>query len=102
MTRREIMDTAYKSGNVASITTMLGSFRTGKDQARPQRSASPSATIGSAPQGGQGAQQRVRPYSELTNAQQRFRMGQITREQYNQIENSFEVLATKQLVDYNK
>lgn len=103
MTRRDLMNVAYQRSDVGSVITMLDAYSAAKDKNRPQRSATPNGSVHSAPQGGQGGQQRrVRPYSDLAKAQAQFRQGLITRDKYVQIENHFEALASNGLVDYNK
>ena len=103
MTRRDLMNVAYQRSDVGSVITMLDAYSAAKDKNRPQRSATPNGSVHSAPQGGQGGQQRrVRPYSDLSKAQAQFRQGRITRDKLVEIENHFETLASNGLVDYNK
>lgn len=103
MTRRDLMNVAYQRSDVGSVVTMLDAYTAAKDKNRPTRSATPNGSVHSAPQGGQGGQQRrIRPYSDLGKAQAQFRRGQITRDKLVEIENHFETLASNGLVDYNK
>lgn len=103
MTRRDLMNVAYQRADVGSVVTMLDAYSAAKDKNRPTRSATPNGSVHSAPQGGQGGQQRrVRPYSDLSKAQAQFRQGRITRDKLVEIENHFETLASNGLVDYNK
>ena len=103
MTRRDLMNVAYQRADVGSVVTMLDAYSAAKEKNRPSRSATPNGSVHSAPQGGQGGQQRrVRPYSDLTKAQAQFRQGRITRDKLVEIENHFETLASNGLVDYNK
>ena len=103
MTRRDLMNVAYQRADVGSVVTMLDAYSAAKDKNRPSRSATPNGSVHSAPQGGQGGQQRrVRPYSDLAKAQAQFRQGRITRDKLVEIENHFETLASNGLVDYNK
>ena len=103
MTRRDLMNVAYQRADVGSVVTMLDAYSAAKEKNRPSRSATPNGSVHSAPQGGQGGQQRrVRPYSDLAKAQAQFRQGRITRDKLVEIENHFETLASNGLVDYNK
>ena len=103
MTRRDLMNVAYQRADVGSVVTMLDAYSAAKEKNRPSRSATPNGSVHSAPQGGQGGQQRrVRPYSDLSKAQAQFRQGRITRDKLVEIENHFETLASNGLVDYNK
>ena len=103
MTRRDIMNIAYQRGDANAVVTMLDTYTANKEKSRPNRTASPTASVHSAPQGGgQGGAKRARPYSELTKAQSLFRQGRITRDKLVEIEDRFEALASNGLVDYNK
>lgn len=103
MTRRDLMNFAYSKNNVSSVISMLDAYTEAKGKAKPTRSANPQSGVHSAPQGGgQGGQPRVRAFSELNQAQTKFRQGTITREKLQEIENHFEHLAQMNLIDYNK
>lgn len=101
MTRKELMNFAYEKGNVNSVVQQLDTYASRKSQAKPQRSVQMTSGMHSAPTGG-ARQPKTRGISELSNAQAKFRMGQITRDKLDAIENLFEDLASRSLVDYNK
>lgn len=102
LTRRDVMNLQYSRSDVGGVVTMIDAYTAARDKSRPTRSLTPSGSAHSAPQGGQGGQQqRKRSYSELSRAQAAHRQGRMTRDKLTEIENHFEILDQRGLVDYN-
>lgn len=100
MTRRDIMDVAYRSGNTNSIVSLLNDYEGKRNGSRQQRGVTPSSNVNAVPSGDARAPRR-RSISELNNARRDFRTGKITRENLGAIETMFEDLAARNLVDMN-
>ncbi len=101
LTRREVMNFAYERGNVNSVVQQLDAYSSRKGGAKQTRTAQPTGGVHSAPTGGRGRNGRPRPISELNTAQNAYRTGRITLQKLQTIENLFEDLASKNMVDYN-
>lgn len=101
MTRKELLNIAYERNNVNAVLQHLDAYKAASASARPNRRVAPNSGVHSAPTGRQ-AQARMVAYSQLNEAQAKYRQGMISQERLMAIESRFEDLAARGLVDYNK